>query len=158
MQLYYLRYSIEPLSDTGKLPPRLNTLSLILRLSKPQHWVENRRQQDKAYPVSGALPELLGDIDRYYDRRDYADYRNKSQDNPPDRPSGDLHHQDNVVDWDERAPTRLTCLGKNFPDSREYNQQENQRNYRMESSMTTLRPVVVAEPDVSLVLVLQRLF
>src|SRR5436305_7436987 len=58
------------------------------------------------------------DRDEHHDEDDDVDERDEHQDEPPQRLSGDFEKHDEVVDGDDRRPTRLPGFGEDLPQDR----------------------------------------
>jgi hypothetical protein len=91
-------------------------LQLVLCFSetddKHSYEVEYEEQEK---PKSPGFPECFGGADRNDDRDDEVDDWDQIQDHPPSRLSRDLAPDDDVVDGNDRRPTRFSSLYKHLP-------------------------------------------
>ena len=83
---------------------------LVARVAEAEDRTEDERQDQHADGEADTLAEVLARARLHDDHDDEVDERDEQQDEPPERLAGDLEEHDQVVDRDDRRPTRLAGL------------------------------------------------
>jgi hypothetical protein len=113
---------------------QLALLALILCVTKGEHEYEDGSQEPEADAKAGALAEVLGHAKAGEQCDDEVQNRDDHQDEPPAWLSANTKPDDDVVDWDEERPARLSGLGEDFPDGADHQGDDGQGDQRGDGS------------------------
>lgn len=87
----------------------------ILSTAEAEDGVENEAEEHQSHSESSPFSEALGEVDCEHDSDHKVYQGNDQQHDPPKRTSDDFEKHDDIIDWDDCRPTRLSGFREYFP-------------------------------------------